>query len=148
MAANPGKTSTPGMTIATPPARRSCGTGALYVRTDSSGRESWYGHWRVDGQQIKRCIDGLTRTRAEAELREYVGVTGTEHGPLPLSRIGEVDVAAAPKAIILRVADHLAGAALPVRPEPESPLRERMIAHVRKYVDERAHAQARQERSA
>lgn len=62
-------------------ARRSYGTGSLYVRTDSAGRETWYGHWRADGRQIKRRIgpkrtegtrDGLTRRQAEAELRRLI----------------------------------------------------------------------------
>ena len=57
-------------------ARRSYGTGSLYVRTDKNGRETWYGHWRADGGQLKRRIgpkraegsrDGLTRTQAEAD---------------------------------------------------------------------------------
>lgn len=64
------------------PARRSYGTGSLYVRSDSAGRETWYGHWRAGGRQIKRRIgpkrppgsrEGLTRTQAEAQLREMIG---------------------------------------------------------------------------
>ncbi len=30
-------------------ARRAYGTGALRVRADSAGRESWYGQWRCEG---------------------------------------------------------------------------------------------------
>jgi integrase len=65
-------------------ARRSYGTGSLYVRTDNNGRETWYGHWRADGAQLKRRIgrkraegsrDGLTRTQAEAELRRLIRET-------------------------------------------------------------------------
>lgn len=61
--------------------RRSYGTGSLFIRADSSGRETWYGKWRADGQQIKRKVgakrkegsrDGLTRTQAEAELRRMM----------------------------------------------------------------------------
>jgi integrase len=52
------------------------------VRRDAAGRETWYGKWRVDGQQVKRRIgpkrvaatrDGLTKTQAEAELRKMMG---------------------------------------------------------------------------
>ncbi len=59
-------------------AKRSYGSGRLFVRADSTGRETWYGSWRVDGRRVKRRIglkrrpsmaDGLTRTQAEAELR-------------------------------------------------------------------------------
>jgi hypothetical protein len=54
--------------------RRSYGTGALYVKTDTGDAESWYGHWRTNGRQIKRCIglkrqaggrDGLTTEEAQ-----------------------------------------------------------------------------------
>ena len=64
------------------PARQH-GTGALIVRKDSSGRETYYGKWRTrDGRQIKRRIgpkrqpatrDGLTKTQAEVELRRLMG---------------------------------------------------------------------------
>jgi integrase len=59
-------------------ARRSYGTGALYVRRDARGRETWYGKWRIGGRQVKRRIgtvrqtgtrQGLTRAQAERELR-------------------------------------------------------------------------------
>jgi hypothetical protein len=65
-------------------ARRSYGTGALYVRRDSRGRETWYGKWRVGGRQVKRRIgvvrrpgtrQGLTRAQAERELRRKVEST-------------------------------------------------------------------------
>jgi integrase len=65
-------------------ARRSYGSGSLYVRTDRAGRATWYGHWRVNGRQAKRRIgpkredgtrDGLTRTQAEAELRRIISET-------------------------------------------------------------------------
>ncbi len=64
--------------------RRSYGTGSLYVRADRHGRETWYGHWRANGRQVKRRIgdkrapgsrDGLTRPQAEAELRRLIGET-------------------------------------------------------------------------
>lgn len=62
--------------------RRPYGTGSLYVRADRNGRETWYGHWRANGRQVKRRIgdtratgsrDGLTRPQAEAELRRLIG---------------------------------------------------------------------------
>ena len=62
-------------------ARRSYGTGSLYVREDSAGRETWYGRWHANGSRVKRRIglkrtegatDGLTRTQAEAKLRELM----------------------------------------------------------------------------
>jgi integrase len=58
--------------------RRSYGTGSLYVRTLSGGRQAWYGRWYVGSKRVKRKIgpkrqpgsrDGLTRSQAEAELR-------------------------------------------------------------------------------
>ncbi|HEX4437054.1 MAG TPA: site-specific integrase [Solirubrobacteraceae bacterium] len=61
--------------------RRSYGTGALFERTDSAGRATWYGKWRHNGVQVKRKIgpkrddgsrDGLTRRAAEAELRRLI----------------------------------------------------------------------------
>jgi integrase len=67
---------------ATSNARRPRGTGALFVKRDSAGRETWYGKWRVGTSQVKRRIgpkrvpstrEGLTRTQAEAELRRLIG---------------------------------------------------------------------------
>ena len=70
------------------PARRSYGTGSLFVRTDSAGRETWYGKWRVDGRQVMRKVgrkrstgrdgDGLTRRAAEARLREMIATVSAE----------------------------------------------------------------------
>jgi integrase len=60
------------------PARRSYGTGRLFLRADSTGRESWYGSWWVGTRRVKRKLGpkrptgttaGLTRPQAEAELR-------------------------------------------------------------------------------
>jgi integrase len=65
-------------------ARRSYGTGALYIRRDARGRETWYGKWRVRGRQVKRRIgtarragtrEGLTRAQAERELRRKIEST-------------------------------------------------------------------------
>lgn len=66
--------------------RRPRGTGGLLVKRDSSGRETWYGKWRVGTVQVKRRVgpkripstrDGLTRTQAEAELRRLIGSADT-----------------------------------------------------------------------
>jgi integrase len=71
-------------------ARRSYGTGQLFVRADSNGRETWYGSWRVGGRRVKRRVglkrrpstsDGLTRTQAEAELRWLMGTEVVLAGP-------------------------------------------------------------------
>src|SRR5689334_18607687 len=62
-------------------AKRSYGSGRLFVRVDAAGSESWYGSWRVGGPRVKRRLgpkrrastaDGLTRTQAEAELRRLM----------------------------------------------------------------------------
>jgi integrase len=65
-----------------PTSRRPRGTGSLFVKRDSAGRETWYGKWRVGTAQLKRRVgpkripstrEGLTRTQAEAELRRLIG---------------------------------------------------------------------------
>ena len=66
------------------PSRRPAGTGALFVRRDAHGRETWYGKWRVAGRQVKRRLglrrasgaeSGLTQREAEAALRNAVAET-------------------------------------------------------------------------
>jgi hypothetical protein len=51
---------------------------------DCAGRESWYGQWRLDGRLVKRKVgpkrstaaaDGLTKAKAEKELRRLVTQT-------------------------------------------------------------------------
>ena len=73
-------------------ARRSYGTGALYVRRDAQGRATWYGKWRVGARQVKRRIgtvrqagsrQGLTRAQAERELRRKIEST------IPTIAVGE-----------------------------------------------------------
>jgi integrase len=70
--------------------RRSYGTGGLFTRTDSGGRESWYGKFRKDGRQVKRKIgavrkpgasEGFTRTQAERELARLIQETTIELRP-------------------------------------------------------------------
>jgi integrase len=62
-------------------ARRSYGTGSLYVHTGKTGGKSWYGRWYSGGKRARRVIgpkrepgspDGLTRAEAEAELRRLM----------------------------------------------------------------------------
>ncbi len=62
--------------------RRPRGTGALFVKRDGAGRETWYGKWYVGNVQVKRRIglkrvpstrEGLKRSDAEAELRRLMG---------------------------------------------------------------------------
>lgn len=62
-------------------ARRSYGSGSLFVRSDATGRESWYGRWYTNGRQLQRRIgykrrpgtrEGLTRVQAERELAQRV----------------------------------------------------------------------------
>jgi hypothetical protein len=71
-------------------ARRSYGSGSIYVRTDAAGGDTWYGHWRQNGRQVKRKIgskrapgsrEGLTRRQAEAELRRLIGTTQVKPRP-------------------------------------------------------------------
>ena len=80
--------------------RRSYGTGSLYVRKDSTGRETWYGKWHSNGRRVKRAIgpkrvdgsrDGLTRAQAEAELRRLMAETQPK--PLVGERLDVEEVA-------------------------------------------------------
>lgn len=62
--------------------RRAPGTGSILVRSDSAGRETFYGKWTTStARQVKRRIgpkrtpgsgDGLTRRQAEAKLRQLM----------------------------------------------------------------------------
>ena len=67
-----------------PTRRRGYGSGSLITVTDAVGRGHWYGTWYASGRKIKRKLgpkrtagshDGLTRTQAEARLRELMGRT-------------------------------------------------------------------------
>ena len=63
-------------------ARRSYGSGRVYVRTDAAGRETFYGSWWSNGTRVKRRLgvkrargsrEGLTAAQAETELRRLMG---------------------------------------------------------------------------
>jgi len=80
-------------------ARRSYGTGALFIRRDAGGRDTWYGKWRVGGQQLKRRIgavrkpgtrEGLTRPQAERELRRKIESTVPAAAPGERRSVEEV----------------------------------------------------------
>lgn len=80
-------------------ARRSYGTGSLLIRTDSAGRELWYGKWRSNGRQAMRKIgpkrggavkEGLTRAQAEGELRRLIAEVRVTPAPGELLNVGEV----------------------------------------------------------
>jgi integrase len=71
-------------------ARRPAGTGSLFLSTDSAGRESWYGKFRIGGRQVKRRLgakrlpggtDGLSRPQAEKRLRELMGEVSASPPP-------------------------------------------------------------------
>jgi hypothetical protein len=62
-------------------ARRSYGSGRVYVRSDSADRETYYGSWWSNGRRVNRKLgpkrargsrEGLTATQAEAELRRLM----------------------------------------------------------------------------
>src|ERR1700744_6351684 len=80
-------------------ARRSYGTGSLYVRVDAAGREAWYGKWRQNGRQVKRALglkraagsrEGLTRSQAETELRTQIGQVSAKAAPGEVLTVEEV----------------------------------------------------------
>jgi len=62
-------------------AKRSYGTGQLFVHRDARGRERWYGRWRVGGRRVNRSLgskrpagsrEGLTRAQAERKLQRLI----------------------------------------------------------------------------
>jgi integrase len=85
--------------------RRPRGTGALFVKRDSAGRETWYGKWWIGTSQVKRRVgpkrvastrEGLTRVQAEAELRRMIGSaqpTATGRERLTIAEAGQLLVA-------------------------------------------------------
>ena len=81
--------------------KRAPGSGHLTVRTDSAGRENWYGKWYAEGRQVMRKIGpkrtssgrGLDRREAERRLRKLI-----DEAPPP--EASRVDVAQAGRALI------------------------------------------------
>jgi hypothetical protein len=74
--------------VAAMASRRPRGTGSIRVRTDKTGRETYYGIWWVNGKQVQRRLgpkrvegtrQGLTKSQAEAELRRLIGETRSKH---------------------------------------------------------------------
>jgi hypothetical protein len=62
------------------------GTGSLLRHTHKDGRETWYGKWWSGGRQIMRVLgpvrpprsrEGLTRSQAEAALRQAIEASRT-----------------------------------------------------------------------
>lgn len=47
-------------------AKRSYGTGSLFVRVDAAGREAWYGQWRSGDALVKRKLGEKRRARGSA----------------------------------------------------------------------------------
>ena len=90
------------------PARRSYGTGSLYVRVDSAGRESWYGKWHTNGRRVKRKVRTQSARRrprrahprpSRGELRRLmaeVQVTPAVGGHLTVAAAGDALPAAPP----------------------------------------------------
>ncbi len=90
-------------------AKRSYGTGSLFVRVDAAGREAWYGQWRIGDALVKRKLGekrrtgkrrGMTKAQAEAELRRRIEAerpTATPHDRPSVEQAGR------------RYLDHLAG---------------------------------------
>ena len=69
--------------------KRSYGSGRLFARADSGGRETWYGSWWAGEVRVKRRIgpkrrpgtaDGLTCSQAERELRHLIATELVLHG--------------------------------------------------------------------
>src|SRR4051812_18182865 len=81
--------------------RRPRGTGNLYARRDTAGRETWYGRFYVGGRRGKRRWgprrvigprDGMTPSRAGAERRRLMQETrsapATSHERLTVEEAG------------------------------------------------------------
>lgn len=81
-------------------ARRSYGSGSLFVRRDSRGRETWYGKWHSPGgRRIKRKLgpkrppgsrEGLTQAQAERKLQRLMeSERPAVHSRLMIASAGE-----------------------------------------------------------
>ena len=89
--------------------KRPYGTGSLFVRKDSVGRDVWYGQWRSGDALVKRRLglkrrigerDGMTKAQAEAQLRRHIETERPRTTPLQRPSIDEAG---------RRYLDHLAG---------------------------------------
>lgn len=80
--------------------RRSYGSGRVYVRCDSAGRETYYGSWWSNGRRVNRKLgskrtrgsrEGLTASQAEAELRRLMRDVQSESltDRLDVSEVGQ-----------------------------------------------------------
>ena len=81
-------------------AKRSYGTGRVYARKDSAGRETFYGAWRSNGRRMHRVLgvkrsraggEGLTIKQAEEKLRQLMAEQAPARahgGRLTLSQAG------------------------------------------------------------
>ena len=75
-------------------ARRSYGTGALYVRRDARGRETWYGKWRVGGAagQMRKTRRGPPEPGTRVGPDPTAGRARTapaDRATVPDARVGE-----------------------------------------------------------
>jgi hypothetical protein len=68
--------------------RRSYGTGSLYVRRDSAGRETWYGQWRAGAKLVKRAHRAATRGRDEQRSHQGPGRARTPPEDRQRARLG------------------------------------------------------------
>ena len=68
--------------------RRSYGSGRLFARADSGGRETWYGSWWAGEVRVKRRIGPKRRPGTFHELRHTFGTQMAAAGA-PLRAIQE-----------------------------------------------------------
>jgi integrase len=134
-------------------ARRSYGSGRVYIRSDSAGREAYYGSWWSNGRRVNRKLgpkrargsrEGLTAAQAEAELRRLM--RDVQSAPpidrLDVSEVGQRYLAhlkalgrkrstltAVEMALRVWIEPHLGGRALArVRPEDVEDMMRAMVA--------------------
>jgi integrase len=83
-------------------ARRSYGTGRVYVRTDANGRETFYGTWYSHRRRVNRRLGpkrsrggsgGLTQPQAEAALRALMATVSPAAAPTGRRTVEEVSAA-------------------------------------------------------
>jgi integrase len=133
--------------------RRSYGSGRVYVRSDSAGRETYYGSWWSNGRRVNRKLgpkrargsrEGLTAAQAEAELRRLIRDVQSEQltDRLDVSEVGQRYLAhlkalgrkrstltAVDMALRVWIGPHLRGRAFArVRPEDIEDMMRAMVA--------------------